>query len=279
MQENENSMPSAVASDDTKDRQNTVVQHQKTGSAVQAMETAIERIDAISKACSSLDVAQGFRKALTVAQYVKDLRMCLTPQVMTAIMELQNSPLGFLTDRAAGGYDAGSVRECVIWATLQGLPVAGNCFNIIAGRGYATKNGLKYKLGGVEGLAYSVVPGLPKALGEAGAAIEMTIRWDYKGSKGEQVLTFTIRVNKGMGADAIIGKATRKSYAWLYEQITGNYIGEGDATERDPMVITPKEERKGSFTPPKPALKRAPAAAENAEDGPLPEGDLYFEGR
>ena len=57
------------------------------------------------------------------------------------------------------------------------------------------------------------------------------------------------------------------------------YIGEGDATEREPVVITPKEERKGSFTPPKPALKRAPAAAENAEDGPLPEGALYFEGR
>lgn len=278
MQENENSRPVAVASDDTKDRQNAVVQQQKTGSAVQAMETAIERIDAISKACSSLDVAQGFRNALTVAQYVKELRACLTPQVMAAIMELQNSPLGFLTDRPAGGYDTATVRECVIWATLNGLPIVGNCFNILAARGYATKNGLKYKLGGVEGLAYSVVAGLPKALGEAGAAIEMTIRWGSKGSKGEQVLTFPIRVNKGMGADAIIGKATRKSYAWLYEQITGNYIGEGDATEREPVVITPKEERKGSFTPPKPALKRAPAA-ENAEDGPLPEGDLYFEGR
>ena len=49
-----------------------------------------------------------------------------------------------------------------------------------------------------------------------------------------------IRVNKGMGADAIVGKLTRKARAWLYTTITGQDAGDGDAEDDTPIDVTPQ---------------------------------------
>ena len=51
-----------------------------------------------------------------------------------------------------------------------------------------------------------------------------------------------------MGADAIVGKATRKAYAWLYEEVTGNQVSDGDVMDADPLIpekaASPIEEAK-----------------------------------
>ena len=44
-------------------------------------------------------------------------------------------------------------------------------------------------------------------------------------------MTLPIRVNKGMGADAVLGKATRKAYAWLLEKISGTNVADGEASD------------------------------------------------
>lgn len=195
------------------------------------------RIDAIGEECSLFQDNSRFSHAIEVSRKMKEIRSALTPEVLADVSELQNSPMGFLTDRPAGGYDADTIREVLIWAVPQGLPVLNNCFNIIAGRGYVTKNGMKWKLSHVPGLSFGVTPGIPRSAGESGAVIEMTIRWNYNGKNGEQKLIVPVRVNKGMGADAIIGKATRKSYAWLYEQITGNMVSEGEVGDNEPITV------------------------------------------
>jgi hypothetical protein len=42
-----------------------------------------------------------------------------------------------------------------------------------------------------------------------------------------------------MGTDAIIGKATRKARAWLWQHITGQEIPDGDASEI--IYVTPSD--------------------------------------
>ena len=201
-----------------------------------------EIITALDTAASnkSLTVKSQFQRAFATANAVAQLKALLTPQVMAPIMNLQNTALGFMTDRREGGYELETVKECLIDAVLSGVSPVGNEFNIIAGRAYITKNGMKHKLMQIDGLAYTMTPGIPKMAGEQGAAIIMQIDWTYKGKTEHKDLAVAVRINKGMGTDAIIGKATRKAAAWLYETVTGQTVDEGDASDSAAPVIEAK---------------------------------------
>jgi hypothetical protein len=186
------------------------------------------------------------------------LKALLTPEVMKPILNLQNTSLGFQTDRREGGYPLDTVKECLIDAVLSGVSPVGNEFNIIAGRAYITKNGMLHKLSTVDGLSYTMTPGIPKMAGEGGAAIIMAIDWTFNGKTNHKDLALAVRINKGMGADAIIGKATRKSAAWLYQTVTGQTVDEGEANESAPVT-----EVKASVIEETPATE--PTAAETGD--------------
>lgn len=222
-----------------------------------------EVIAALDTAASnkSLTVKSQFQRAFATATAIGQLKALLTPEVMKPIMNLQNSPLGFMTDRK-DGYPLDVVRDCVIDAVLSGVSPVGNEFNIIASRAYVTKNGMKHKLRDVPELnSFSPTPGIPKMMGDKGAVIDFTLDWNHAGKQGHQTLTIPVRVNAGMGADAIIGKATRKAYAWLFEHITGQAVNEGDATDNAAPVIEAKVS----------AIDTAPATEPAAsETGDLP---------
>jgi hypothetical protein len=64
-----------------------------------------------------------------------------------------------------------------------------------------------------------------------------------------------------MGADAIIGKASRKARAWLYATVTGMEVGDGDA---DDAVVIPADEVKES------PFEQQPVQQEDAEQDQLP---------
>ena len=219
-------------------------------------------IAALDTAASNkaLTVASQFRRAFAVAEAVYQMKALLTPEVMKPILNLQNTSLGFQTDRREGGYPLDTVKECLIDAVLSGVSPVGNEFNIIAGRAYITKNGMKHKLMQIDGLSYTMTPGIPKMAGEGGAAIIMAIDWTFKGKTEHKDLALAVRINKGMGTDAIIGKATRKASAWLYETVTGQTVDEGEANESAPVI-----EAKVS------AIDTAPATEPTAaETGDLP---------
>ena len=195
-------------------------------------ETTIAALDnAVDQGLLAQSVTSQFKKMFMLAEAMKTLRALLTNKVMEPIMALQNTPNGFMTDRPQGGYDVDTVRECVIAATLDGVFVVGNEFNIIASRYYCTKNGLGHKLRDIPGLGQTITPGIPRNVGESGAIIKMTIEWTYSKKSESKEIEFAVRVNKGMGADAVIGKATRKARAWLYAKITGNEVPDGDASD------------------------------------------------
>ena len=180
-----------------------------------------------------------FARALATANAVSTLRELLTKDVMANVMQLQNTALGFITDRRDAPYSVDVVRDCLIEAVLNGVSLTGNEFNIISGRCYITKNGMRRKLSNIEGLSYTITPGIPK-LAEKGAVIVMSIDWTYNGKTEHKDLAIPVRVNAGMGTDAIIGKATRKASAWLYDAVTGTCINDGDVSDGDAIPVEAK---------------------------------------
>lgn len=170
---------------------------------------------------------QGFEKAYIISQAINDLRDALAPEYMKPIMALQGNKLGFLSDKT---YPEDVVKDCLIEAVLTGVQPCGNQFNVIAGKCYITKEGFGYMLGNIDGLKYKIIPELPRIQGQS-AAVNMKIIWNIGGDENSETIDFAIKVNNYMGADAVIGKATRKARAWLFNNITGAEIGDGEVGE------------------------------------------------
>ena len=261
-------------------------------------ETAVARktayIGADSSAIVALDKAAAeanlvaaetspFRRMVRTANAMAYIKEALTDDVMKPIMALQGSPLGFRTDRDNGDkppYGIAVVKDCLIEATLRGLQPCGNQWNIIGGRMYITKEGFGSLLSAIPGLSYMITPGIPQNTSQ-GAIAPVHLEWSLKGERHEKDINLPIRVNAGQGADAINGKAMRKARAWLYAQITGMELGDGEAGSDEPLrpeVTTPSDKEQAA-----PAAKqnladklRAKALTKDAEDAqivsePLPQ--------
>ena len=229
-------------------------------------ENQIAKLDDIAKQGTiALSIANQFEKTFAVANCVQQLKTALTPEVMKPITQLQGTKLGFRTDKI---YDEKVVRDCLIEATILGLYPVGNQFNIIAGNMYITKEGFLFLLKNLKGLSYSCTPGVPKSQ-TGGAVVDVELEWTYRGKTEKKTLSLAIRVNVGMGSDAINGKATRKALAWLYNNITGQAVGEGDVTDLDVMKpVGPKlaklDETK-NMSQPKPTFLNAEEITEEEE--------------
>ena len=97
-------------------------------------------------------------------------------------------------------------------------------------------------------------PAIPRNAGDSGAIIKFGLEWILNSKSFSKELELAIRVNRGMGADAIIGKATRKARAWLYTTVTGQEVGDGDVDGE--IVDVKPEEVKSPF-------EEAPVEAED----------------
>lgn len=182
---------------------------------------------------------EGFEKTYLVAEATSQLKKALTTEYMKPIMELQGSKLGFKADK---NYPEETVKNCLIEAVLTGVQPVGNQFNIIMGNCYITKEGFGYLLKNIEGLSYEIIPQLPRIQTDKGSgAVVMKIRWTIEGKTNERDIDFAIKVNSAMGADAVIGKATRKARAWLHSTITNTEISDGDINDL-PVFDVPYEE-------------------------------------
>ncbi len=207
-------------------------------------------LDRTSQACSRQLVEAGANeavKALIVARSVKQLKSLLSDAVMTDIMELQNSPLGFRTDKKDGGYRMDVVRDCVVQAFMRGLRVTGNEINIIAGNLYVTKEGFERLLSELDGLVnLKIQIGVP-VTSEGGALVPARAEWVYHGVSDGIVwekevnadYRIPIRVNAAMGIDAIIGKAKSKVLRNIYARATGTRLAaESDVDDAIEVVAT-----------------------------------------
>ena len=186
----------------------------------------------------------GFQKAFMVASAVEELKSLLTPEYMKPIMQLQGNRLGFKTDKdTQAGYSESVVKNCLIEAVLMGVQPSGNQFNIIANNCYITKEGFGYLLSNYKGLSYEIIPQLPRINNDkTSAAILMKVSYSINGgSRISKDIDIPVKMNSMMGTDAVIGKATRKARAWLYNTITGSEIADGDISDYDgkSLIIVP----------------------------------------
>lgn len=176
-------------------------------------------------------------QAIRLAQGVQKLREILTPQfVEFMFMPLMGSPLGFLTDMDREGsdkrYRPEVVRDVLVEALLRGFMPTGNEFNIIAGRFYGAKAGLQRLVEEYPGLRnLRITPGVPEMAPNSTALVAFKATWTLDGEIDELVCTKTgdideripVKVNSGMGPDALIGKAESKLYKRILKRLNASH--------------------------------------------------------
>jgi hypothetical protein len=201
----------------------------------------------VSSALTALGAEGSFENAFAVADAMNELKSSITPPMMERFMALQNTALGFRTDCDPKGrtpkapYSAEVVKDAVIEATLRGVQPVGNMFNILAGRCYITKEGFEYKLKKLEGLSgFKPIIGIAKLVGDKGAIVPCAATWQFKGRTDSLSIEIPVRVNEGMGMDAIQGKASRKFLKRVFEQITGTSIPDGEVGDEALVPTGPK---------------------------------------
>lgn len=202
-----------------------------------------QAIDVISsRALEAFTSAESFEKELTVAQAIIDMREALTLEVMQPVMGLMNTSLGFRTDKDPAQLDKFGkpnvpytmevVREAFIESRLRGFHACGNEWNIIAGRWYGCVAGFERLVKKHPKVTdFKDHYGVPTLHGDKGAIVKARAEWRQDGTQQTLERDFAIRVNSGMGADAIIGKAKRKLFAAVYARLTGVVTPEGEAGE------------------------------------------------
>ena len=211
--------------------------------------TALEQLEHLAEqyALTALETKGRFERAVMVAEGIQALQKAVTP-ILARIMPLQNTSLGFLTDNKQG-YSAEIVRDCLIEATLRGVYPVGNEFNIISGRCYITRNGYSRLVRELEGLTdLKLLPGVPK-MSSGGAVVPFRATWKYLGRGDGLEAEIPVKMNTGMGVDALLGKAHRKMLARIYGQVTGSEHSDGevdDVGQLAPVVAVPVVESKAS---------------------------------
>lgn len=209
--------------------------------------TAVAKIDAVADACRTelATAASTFGKALVLARGMRQLRELVTPEMVGDLMTIQNTPLGFLTDKPGGpGYPSDVVRDVAIEARIRGFLPVGNEFNIISGRFYAAQSGFARLIREWPGLTdLRIMLGVPRTKGDKGALVDVIVEFNMDGKPrhlefcGDE-WAIPVRVNAGMGVDAILGKAKRKALARIHEWLSGSSWSEADADYDEPGTTT-----------------------------------------
>lgn len=198
-------------------------------------ERTITEIEEACQRCNlaKLQLLSPIRRTLELAAGMQMIRRHLDGQLLKDIKALANTKLGFLTDKKEGrGYDDDTIRDVVIEAMLRGASIIGNEFNIIAGSCYLTRQYFERQLREWPGLTeLRVTEGVPTtSMSAGGALVPMRATWKLNGQLDQLICDHTsdgdyripVRVNAGMGADAILGKAKRKLFAKIFARITGS---------------------------------------------------------
>lgn len=226
------------------------------------VEETTAKIEKVLDKCNAQALAKmpPMTQAVELARGVHALRREMSQEFVSKVfMPLQGSPLGFVTDRdnAKEGpreYPWEVVRDCMIEGMIKGLRPVNNEINIIAGRAYAAKNGVTRLVAEMQGLTdLRVKFAAPNVKdGEARVQAVASWKWDGKPMKLERIYEkqadgslfdgrISVRVNRAMGTDAILGKAKRKLFYEIHEIVTGTKFtgglgidqGEGDETVVD----------------------------------------------
>jgi hypothetical protein len=213
-------------------------------------------------------------RLIQTARGIRVVQDALDP-FMGEIIALRGKSIGFLTDKDKqdNGYSPEVVRDCCIEGMMRGVLPYDNEMNIISGKAYVTKNGFVRLLKEYPGLTdLELKFGVPTMKG-GGAIVECLGTWKLDGQPMMLEAEIPVKVNTGMGADAILGKAERKLRARIYNRISGTVFTtpEGEVGDEEPLVIeaegrTLKQELANKLEEAKKELESAPESEEEPED-------------
>lgn len=182
----------------------------------------------------------GFGEAIKLSKMLQCLQEHMDSEIMDDLMVLCGSPLGFATDRdnLETKYPVSVVQAAIINAFLHEANIVGNEFNILAGKYYLTKEFFERKCRElVNDLRVTVYA--PTLIGNS-AYVPMKASWIYNGRRDhmdcikseEGDSRIIVKMNKGLGADAVIGKAQRRLLMRIYERVTGSsWLSQEDEDE------------------------------------------------
>lgn len=230
------------------------------------------------------DIPGHIAKTLKMAEGIELLEQALNPVIMSKIMRLKGTRLGFRTDErgAEKKYDVIIIKRCVIEALFMKLNITGNQFNVIAGNTYVTKEGFTYLIREYKGLT-DLIQKIDidyAAATKFQAIVIYSAAWKLNGQDQSIDERIPVRVNSGMGADAILGKGERKGLARIFRMLTGSAhtnmmdgeiedmdLIEANATVRDAKSNPLKPGRHENKKPdPEPAKETAEPPADTSVD-------------
>jgi len=251
-------------------------QQQRTTTALVPMnEQALAKMNKTGKQISAiidecLPAATGnaadFISSLAIAKGVHDLKAIFlqSPEIRQVVMSMCNNRLGFLTDRTPAIvtrnqrngkypnklYSYEELVDPIIEGLLKGYRISNNEINIISGQFYAAKAGnyrmiLEYP--GLANFAYNNSPAV-YAQDHKSARVKCWASWKINevaqsiGMEPNDELILAIRVNYGMGDDAVLGKAHAKLFKRVLERLSGQVIPESSDVEVINGQALPAEE-------------------------------------
>lgn len=199
-----------------------------------------------------LDALTPFKKSCKFAVGMKLMMDAVEPH-MDDLMFLKGSKLGFRTDRDTSdkSYSRQQIRDCLIEGMLRGAHPVMNEINIIGGNCYLTKEFFQRRLSELDGFAnLHVAFGVP-LMKDGGALVEMRATWLWKGQRQSMLCVKTdesdnriaVRVNAGMGVDAVLGKAESKLLRRIYKKVTGSEWVEEDEVDAVPVLEAEEPEQ------------------------------------
>ncbi len=205
-----------------------------------------KKIDEALETCSIEHIKglKAMEKAIHLARGMEALRKAITkPIVEELFLPLQNTTLGFLTDKPETGYPGPIVRDCVIETLIRGFQVVGNEMNVISGRAYFTREGFERRVREFPKISHIRHHPMIHVMSNDKTALvpyRITYKLDGKDMVFEKVEDerLQVRVNAGMGPDAVIGKARRKALAALFDLLSGTDLASADGDVGDVVPTT-----------------------------------------
>jgi len=212
---------------------------------------------------------QTFTDSIVIANGLNELRsFFLNEEVKKLVMTMQDSTVGFLTDRAPvklakanqgkrdtdqwykHPYTYEEIVEALIPPMLDGYRFTGNEINIIAGNGMPVKSGKHRRINDlVSGFTHFI--GAPVKADNV-AKIRCQAKWINNGSEqsigygDDDKCIIPIECGKYDGIDKLLGLAESKLFSRVLTRISGKLVIEGDVSPEDPKNVTPgPEESKG----------------------------------
>lgn len=221
----------------------------------------VVELDSVARECRELlcNVDEQFGAAFKFAALTKQLDRLITDEMMANVMALRGHALGFRTDKDGKPteYAIEVVRPAFIEATIRGFRATNNEFNIIAGRFYGCKNGFARLVRTFPGLTnFEDSLGVPDRQGGR-AFVSYVASWLLDGEEmhyerakkrrpngTEHDDRISVRVNEGMIDDGILGKATRKAFAGIYDLLTGHTVPTPEGDVGDVLTVESRKPRK-----------------------------------